>query len=145
MTSTSPATSFQAHRYARLGYGELFTNPVSQALSELMASCCACCSEVVEILAEAKQPDPADRADIERVLNNLRRDFQDGVLLVVSPTANQLAQIQEDGIRLHPSRLELLTTVLEGMALYGSERTRERLTATVKLLRRGALVVIKTT
>lgn len=144
MTSTSSATSFQAHRYARLGYGELFTNPANQALSELMASCCACCSEVTAVIAEVKQPDPADLADIQRVLGQLQRDFEDGTLLVVAPTANQLAQIQEDGIRLHPSRLELLTTVLEGMALYANARTRERLNTTVQLLRTGALVVIKT-
>lgn len=144
MTPTSPSTSFQAHRYARLGYGELFSNPISLALSELMVSCCACCREVATAVAEFKNLDPSELDDVQRVLRHLERDFSDGVLLVVAPTANQLAQIQEDGIRLHHSRLELLVTVLEGMAQYGDERSACRLRQTVDLLRTGGLVVIKT-
>jgi hypothetical protein len=138
------STSFQAHRYARLGYGELFNSPLSLEMADLLASSCRCCLDLVDVICQFKAVEGCDRADIERVLTHLERDLVDGTLLPVSPTKNQLAQIQEDGIRLHSSRLELLVTVLESMAAYSLPATSDRLHQLIDLLRRNVLVIVRT-
>jgi hypothetical protein len=140
------STSFQAHRYARLGYGELFTSPLSLEMADLLASACRACLGLVHIISAFKPLAPSDQADIERILGQLERDLRDGTLLPVSPSRDQLAQIQEDGIRLHPYRLELLITVLESLAAQSDHlpRLAQRLEQLVGLIRRDVLVIIRT-
>jgi len=140
------STSFQAHRYARLGYGELFTSPLSLEMADLLASACRACCGMVKIISAFKPLAPSDQADIERILGQLERDLRDGTLLPVSPSRDQLAQIQEDGIRLHPYRLELLITVLESLAAQSDHlpRLAQRLEQLVGLIRRDVLVIIRT-
>lgn len=142
--TTPPFTSFQAHRYARLGYGELFTNPVSRQLSALITTALSSCAELLELVDGMQVIDPADAEDIRRVLGNMQRDFSDGVLLPVLPDRNQLAQIREDGISLHHSRQQILLAVLQGLQPYVDRPCQKLFTAVLKLMADGRMVVIRT-
>lgn len=141
--------SFQAHRYQRLGHGDLFSRLELSHNSLASGACTNVSGQGQERLDDQELPAGWQRDDAERILNQMARQFHQGILLLVSPTPEQLTQLQADGLLLHPARLELLLAALDHSIASAKQFARpgysDSLIALAHQLRLGALVVIKTT
>lgn len=114
MTKTIPLqAAFQAARYTRMGHGDLFVNTFDVHNHTASSACALVMREGQSCLADEEIPAGWLRDDAERVLEQLFRDFIDGVFLFVAPKDQQFRQIEADGIQLHRARLDLLLAALD--------------------------------
>ena len=138
MTS-SALSSFQAHRYRRLGFPNLFSS-VDDTYHLVLVVAIA----QVELTA-ADLPAGWILDDAQRILRQMSHQLQQQHLVLVQPNAAERQQLFDDGLILHHSRRQLLERVITTVLQQGSADRRliNQLTSLQALLGSGAVLLVR--
>lgn len=138
MTS-APLASFQAHRYRRLGFPNLFSSVDDTYRLVLVVAIAQ-----VELTA-ADLPAGWMLDDAQRILRQMSHQLQQQHLALVQPNAAERQQLLDDGLILHHSRRQLLECVIRAVLRQGNANRRlvNQLTSLQALLSSGAVLLVR--
>lgn len=138
MTS-SALSSFQAHRYRRLGFPNLFSS-VDDTYHLVLVVAIA----QVELTA-ADLPAGWILDDAQRILRQMSHQLQRQHLVLVQPSAAERQQLLDDGLILHHSRRQLLECVINAVLRQDrlDRRVVNQLISLETLLKSGAVLLVR--